>query len=101
MLNPRRGFDRANRKANATKIVTAMTATLDFVLCLLGARLSYRMVVVIRCPSPKLRKTLNLARVTMLPASLHAIHYTFLILARDRAQAQASPPPLQHGKLLA
>jgi hypothetical protein len=56
-----------------------MTATLDFVLCLLGARLSCRMVVVIRCPSPKLRKTLNLARVTMLPASLHAIHYKHIL----------------------
>ncbi len=33
----------------------------------------------VACPSPKLRKTLILARVTMLPASLHAIHFKHIL----------------------
>ncbi len=46
------------------------------------------------CPSPKLRKTLIFARVTMLPASLHAIHFKHILNfgeGQDRLEARVTP----------
>jgi hypothetical protein len=53
----------------------ALALTLGIVLIVVLA-LAWRLV---GCPSPKLRKTMILSRVTMLPASLHAIHFKHIL----------------------
>jgi len=79
----------ARSKIDATKLRSKLIS---------GFRQRFHGFVEDNCPSPKLRKTMILSRVTMLPASLHAIHFKH-ILNFGEGQAYLPealmPPPIR------